>query len=485
MLAKMYPQTESVSAQPLRSSDSHRVIGRTAAVVDVVLVVAAFLPAIKLRELFAGEFPVARWQWVEQLMTIQLLAASWVGYGTLLRLYDGRRTPLAGELRRISWVALLSLLSLRSLALLLDLAFLSRPLALVYVAAAFAATTGFRLFARVRVHDRAFAKRRVIVVGSGSDAAEVCRSLVESGADLVGVIPDGAGDSVPLGTRHLGSLQDAEHIFRREVVDEVLFAVPKTKLFDVEHAFTVAEDLGLETKLCVNFLPNRFSRMTYEEFGGRPLLVFTSAPTHPVQIALKRAFDLVVSAIALILLSPAFLLIAIAIKLTSKGPIFYGQRRTGLNGRDFVLWKFRSMEQDAEKKLASLIERNEMSGPASAPGSVFKLKNDPRVTPIGHLLRRTSLDELPQFWNVFVGEMSIVGPRPLFDVKKYDQRIHCRRISVKPGITCTWQISGRNEIDFARWMQLDLDYIDRWSLRLDLEIFLATIPAVVRGRGAR
>ncbi|HET8733492.1 MAG TPA: sugar transferase, partial [Anaeromyxobacteraceae bacterium] len=181
----------------------------------------------------------------------------------------------------------------------------------------------------------------------------------------------------------------------------------------------------------------------------------------------------------LLALAPLLLGVAAAIKLDSPGPVFFRQRRVGLHGRLFDILKFRSMHRDAEAKLAALRGRNEMSGP------VFKITDDPRVTRVGRLIRRTSIDELPQFWNVLVGQMSVVGPRPPLpsEVAQY-RRWHRRRLSVRPGITCIWQISGRNQIDFDRWMELDLQYIDQWSLANDLRIFLKTIPAVLGARGA-
>jgi lipopolysaccharide/colanic/teichoic acid biosynthesis glycosyltransferase len=181
----------------------------------------------------------------------------------------------------------------------------------------------------------------------------------------------------------------------------------------------------------------------------------------------------------MIALSPLFLLTAILIRATSKGPVFYIQKRMGLNGRKFVLYKFRSMYKGSHLKLSELSHKNEMKGP------IFKIKNDPRITPIGRILRKFSIDELPQLFNVFAGQMSLVGPRPPLpsEVKKYElwQR---RRLSMRPGLTCLWQISGRNRIGFDDWMKLDLEYIDNWSLWLDFKILCKTVPVVLFGVGA-
>jgi exopolysaccharide biosynthesis polyprenyl glycosylphosphotransferase len=216
------------------------------------------------------------------------------------------------------------------------------------------------------------------------------------------------------------------------------------------------------------------------DLDGTPMLTVSATPRQPVALLLKRAIDLVASVAAIAVLAPVFLIAGILVKTTSRGPIFFRQTRVGLNGRKFTLFKFRSMYEDAEGQRAALQDRNEMSGP------VFKIKDDPRITPVGKWMRRFSIDELPQFWNVLAGHMSLVGPRPPIpdEVKKYE-RWQRRRLSMKPGITCLWQVSGRNGVDFEDWMRLDLAYIDTWSLRLDVQILLRTVPVVIIARGAQ
>ena len=215
------------------------------------------------------------------------------------------------------------------------------------------------------------------------------------------------------------------------------------------------------------------------DLDGTLMLTVSATPRQPVALLGKRVIDLVGAAVALVVLSPVCLIATILVKTTSKGPVFFAQERSGLNGRTFKLYKFRSMYRDAEARRASLASRNEMSGP------VFKIKDDPRITPVGKWMRRFSVDELPQLWNVLAGDMSLVGPRPPIpdEVKKYE-RWQRRRLSMKPGITCLWQVSGRNAIDFEDWMRLDLAYIDTWSLRLDVQILLRTVPVVLTARGA-
>jgi exopolysaccharide biosynthesis polyprenyl glycosylphosphotransferase len=210
-----------------------------------------------------------------------------------------------------------------------------------------------------------------------------------------------------------------------------------------------------------------------------PLLSFATTPTSQIQLMLKRALDVALAGFLLLIGMPIAGLIALTIKLTYGGNVLFRQTRCGLNGRSVTLDKFRTMVADAEERRGALLHLNEMNGP------VFKLKSDPRVTRLGRLLRRFSLDELPQFWNVLRGDMSLVGPRPPIpeEVAQY-KRWQRRRLAMKPGLTCLWQISGRNNIDFDRWMQLDLEYIDSWSPMLDLKILLKTVPVVLSGRGA-
>jgi exopolysaccharide biosynthesis polyprenyl glycosylphosphotransferase len=223
-------------------------------------------------------------------------------------------------------------------------------------------------------------------------------------------------------------------------------------------------------------------RVTVDQFGGESVFYYRAQSAAPAHLVVKQVFDYVLGAGLFVLLLPVFGLLALAIRLSSPGPVFYRQTRAGLNGREFTMFKFRSMNLGAEQQQAELAARNEMRGP------VFKVSNDPRVTWVGRLLRRHSLDELPQLWNVLRGEMSLVGPRPLpvEEVKRFDNDTHRRRLSVKPGLTCLWQISGRNDIsDFNDWVRLDLAYIDNWSLWLDLKILIATVPVALFGKGGR
>jgi exopolysaccharide biosynthesis polyprenyl glycosylphosphotransferase len=362
---------------------------------------------------------------------------------------------------------------------------LSRLFFGLYYASAFALLLANRVTVRVLAHAarrRGFNTRTFAVVGLGEMVEGVVEAISahrEWGYLFAGyIVEDGA--QRPPGVKVLGRLSQMGEILETHVLDEVIFGVPREKLEDIEQAVLLCEEQGVRVKVLLNFFPNRSSHMEVEDLEGLPLLTFSSTPTEAAPLVAKRVFDVAVSATLLTLLSPLFAAIALAIKLETSGPVLFRQRRIGQNGREFWLYKFRSMCADAEARVSQLRRHNEMDGP------VFKMRKDPRVTRVGRFLRRTSLDEFPQFWNVFKGEMSVVGPRPPLpsEVRLY-QRWQRRRLSVKPGITCIWQISGRNEIDFAEWMALDLHYIDNWSLWGDVKIVLQTIPAVLWGRGAR
>jgi len=247
----------------------------------------------------------------------------------------------------------------------------------------------------------------------------------------------------------------------------------------MEDLFLSLQEQGIRTRFALNVFPHTRAKVDLEELDGVPLLTFSTSPNRPVQLFVKRAFDVGLAMLLLLIGLPLVGLVALAIKVSMGGAVLFRQTRCGLNGRSFTLYKFRTMVEDAEERQRELLHLNEMDGP------VFKLRFDPRVTAVGRFLRKFSLDEIPQLWNVLRGDMSLVGPRPPIpeEVAQY-QRWQRRRLAMKPGLTCLWQISGRNDLDFDRWMQLDLEYIDNWSPVLDFKILLRTIPVVLSGRGA-
>ena len=278
----------------------------------------------------------------------------------------------------------------------------------------------------------------------------------------------------------LGDAADLEGVLKEHVVDEVFVAGQRDAHHDeMQRAIAVCERFGIPFALPAGGF--RFSRAEpkHKDAVADGYVHYLSVRHRPVQQAIKRAIDILVSATALALLSPLLLAVAAAVKLTSRGPILFRQVRVGQHGRTFNMLKFRSMVINAEELKAKLAAMNEQQGP------VFKMRRDPRITAVGRFIRKYSIDELPQLLNVLRGEMSLVGPRPPIpsEVAKYEawQR---RRLSVRPGLTCVWQVSGRNEITFEQWMYLDMQYIDHWSLRSDLELIARTVPVVLTGRGA-
>ncbi len=278
------------------------------------------------------------------------------------------------------------------------------------------------------------------------------------------------------------STEQLLHFLHEHSVNGVIVNAKHSYFGQVEKAILACELEGVETWLVADFFKTQISRTSFDDFYGRPMLVFHSGPENSWQAVVKQLVDLVGATVLLILASPLFLFAAIAIKFMSPGPIFFKQKRSGLNGQPFTMYKFRSMVTNAEQRQHEILSMNEMTGP------VFKVTKDPRITPIGRWLRKLSIDELPQLLNILRGEMSLVGPRPLpvEEVKRFDDLAHRRRLSVKPGLTCLWQVKGRNDVtNFKDWVRLDLEYIDNWSLWLDFKILWWTVPVVLFAKGAK
>lgn len=286
-------------------------------------------------------------------------------------------------------------------------------------------------------------------------------------------------EEVDLEQNGIDGLVEALH---RHAVGRVVLAFNRTEIDKVQRTIEACEVEGVEAWLNADFIHTSVAKPTYEILAHHPMLVFRASPEWSGAMILKNIIDRVGAAAGLILLSPFFLLIALMIKCTSPGPVFFRQKRAGLHGYPFEMWKFRTMCVDAEAQQAALAAYNFMQGP------VFKVNDDPRVTSIGKWLRRMSIDELPQLWNVLRGEMSLVGPRPLpiYEIEKFARAEYRRRMSMRPGLTCLWQIRGRNIVtNFREWVNMDLEYIDNWSILLDIYILIRTVPVVLLGIGAK
>ena len=343
-----------------------------------------------------------------------------------------------------------------------------------------------------RYRQKGFNFRNILIVGSRQRAVDVIDAIGDrlgSGYSVLGCLEiDEAeiGKKVKNGIQVIGTVDHLEKILWDQVVDELIFAMPLKKIEDADKYIALAEEVGVSVRIIPDWQIHKLmykpeiASIQFEEFLGLPTLAMITTPIRHGELLIKSAFDYAFAAIALVLSVPFFMAVSLAIKITSKGPVFFKQERSGLNGRRFKFYKFRTMVLDAEQKQADIKEKNESDGP------VFKIKKDPRIIPyLGGFLRKTGMDELPQLINVFKGEMSLIGPRPPIpsEVEEYEigQR---RRLSMKPGLTCLWQVTpNRNEVTFDEWMRMDLEYIDNRSLGLDFKIFWKTIWVMLTGSG--
>ena len=471
-------------------SRHHRKVRVLFALADIVLVVLAFGAAYQVRlhllaAAFERRFEISP---TEQALLIGFAIVTWVSIGFWFHLYD--RLENAGpaaiirETTRQTVTGVIAIVLFQYL-LRLDL---SRPFIILLTLFAWVFVCLFRLnsAALVRVVRREFGgPHEIIVVGTGERAISLARKIENSGQEgvrLKGFIADSAEPgplSIQLGESYpVHPLSDLPRLLEKQVIDEIIFAVNSDRLSELEEAFLLCDEDGVRTRLAIDFFPHVNSQMYLDHIGDAPLLTFSATPVDEVRLLVKRFSDFLIAIAGLILLAPVMALVALLIRITSPGPAIFRQERCGLNGRRFMFYKFRSMCNNAEELRATLEERNERR-------TVFKMRNDPRLTPIGRWLRKFSVDELPQLWNVMRGDMSIVGPRPPLpdEVGQYE-RWQRRRLRMRPGLTCLWAISGRDSVDFDTWMKLDMQYIDQWSLALDWKIILRTIPRVLSGKGA-
>jgi exopolysaccharide biosynthesis polyprenyl glycosylphosphotransferase len=433
----------------------------------------------------SGSFHVLRHQ-----LTLDNLLIVCILWGILIYREKGtyiyRTKPYHAILRDVAGVVILgNMLFVAWLFAVNEMVF-DRSFFATFIALDFALLYCLRVTVLVTLH---FIRRKgrnnqtVMVIGTGSLAKEAVDKLKdhpEWGYTVIGLLDWQQMSQlwryrdIPL----IGSINELSDIIRDRQVDYVIFAAEHQHLDKIESAFAICEEMGAQACLVADFLSTSIARKKITEFLGRPAIVYSTTPGDKVQITAKHVLDRVCATAGLVMTFPILLAIALLIRLTSKGPVFFKQERCGLNGKRFRLIKFRTMVEDAEVLRESLRHCNEMDGPA------FKIASDPRITPVGRLLRRSSLDELPQLLNVVRGDMSLVGPRPPMpqEVHEYD-RWQRRKLSMKPGITCLWQVGGRNNTTFDEWMKLDLKYIDNWSLWLDAKILIKTIPAVINATG--
>jgi exopolysaccharide biosynthesis polyprenyl glycosylphosphotransferase len=408
---------------------------------------------------------------------------AWVGVLWLHGLYRPRaRWTIRSEAIAVGRATIVMVLLTLSLLFIFRLPDISRSYLLGLFPAQWALALATRLGLRIafeRMRARGYNLRYVLVVGAGPRAQAFAAKLEdhrELGIRVLGFVDDEAFD-LPRGWHHLGGLAEIERLLHNEVIDEVAVCLPFSK-WDLMNAIAhLCEEEGKIVRVPVDILDRAFAAGRVEELDGTPVYSLVSGPDRIAAFVVKRVFDVAVAGIATVVLAPLFLAVALAIRLREGPPILFRQVRVGLHGRRFEVVKFRTMSLDAEARY------DEVAGSSDTKGAAFKMTNDPRVTPTGRFLRRTSLDELPQLWNVLRGQMSLVGPRPAppREVDAYDLW-HRRRLSMKPGITGLWQVTARRSEQFDDRAELDLSYIDRWSLWLDLKILARTIPAAFDGR---
>ncbi|MGC1482051.1 MAG: sugar transferase [Chthoniobacterales bacterium] len=362
-------------------------------------------------------------------------------------------------------------------AFLLKLEFPSRSVPIL-----FTVTATILLVAKEKIWASIYKRRlarggvaeRILIAGEPAKMKELEAAFTETQRQEIDVI-----ERIDLESQDTKALVDALHTHS---VGRVVLAFNHLELTAVQRAIAACEVEGVEAWLCADFIRTSIARPTYEVLASRPMLVFRTTPDISWALIVKGAFDRLVAAAGLLILFPFLALVGLVIRLTSPGPAVFRQQRAGRYGRPFTMFKFRSMRTDAEMRRGELEAFNLMSGP------VFKLEDDPRITPFGRWIRKTSVDELPQLVNVLLGHMSLIGPRPLpvYEVEQFESAAHRRRLSMKPGLTCIWQIRGRNRVTrFDDWVKMDLEYIDNWSLGLDLWILIRTGPVVLLGLGAK
>jgi exopolysaccharide biosynthesis polyprenyl glycosylphosphotransferase len=364
---------------------------------------------------------------------------------------------------------------------------LSRSFVGLFAAWSWVLLSLFRLNAgrALRAILREFGSRHyVMVVGMTEAALKLGRQIEDArgyGVQLSGFLSDDgdSGGEVALAQRYpVRPLAKLPDLLREHIIDEIIFAVDSRRLSELEEIFLLCDEEGVKTRVAVDFFPHVNSQISLERLGASPLLTFSATPHDEIRLLVKRLTDLGLAGAAVVFLCPLMLLIALLIRLTSPGPAIFRQVRCGLNGRRFVFYKFRSMCHNAEAMRADVEHLSERK-------LAMKIHNDPRLTGVGRWLRKFSIDEWPQLWNVLKGDMSLVGPRPALpdEVEQY-KRWQRRRLRMRPGITSLWAVSGRDAVDFETWMKLDMQYIDQWSLGLDWKILLRTIPHVLSGKGA-
>jgi exopolysaccharide biosynthesis polyprenyl glycosylphosphotransferase len=449
--------------------------------------VVAFFVWDKFRHLTGVSFPIR--VTADEITVIIGFSLLWVIIFNMLGAYSYQRfTSLWKELTNVVKTTFIGVCVFFAAHFFLRFGQIPRTyiLAFTFVNLLFLALEKTALFYLAKeLRKRGINRKRVLIIGNGDKAREfidVVKKNIEWGLDIVGIVK-AAADSLTCsssGVKILGTYEDIEPLLHDNIIDEIIVCLPIDQFGQIRKVIECCEREGVQMRIYSDFFCRLVKKVRVDQPYGMNIISLMATTDDELKLYIKRLLDIWVSGVMLIVLSPLFLILTLLIKATSKGPILYQWNVVGLNKKPFKSWKFRTMVLNADQMKTELLDRNEMAGP------VFKIKNDPRVTKIGKVMRRFSLDELPQLCSVFKGDMSLVGPRPAgpHELARYDSW-HRRKLSVKPGITCLWQVQGRNKIsDFDDWVRLDLEYIENWSLGLDLEILLRTALVVLKGTGS-
>ncbi|GJL63871.1 MAG: UDP-phosphate galactose phosphotransferase [Nitrospirales bacterium] len=463
--------------------------------IDLILLILAFSLSVAIAYTPSGnisfsDFFAIRVK-VENIIFVSAMVILWHSIFSFFQIYESRRlSTLKDECLDLLKSMSLATFVLVTAAVIFNVEIITQGFVLAFWSIGLILIVGSRLVLRfalkqARLNGRNI--RNILIAGTNPRAIQFARDIQakpELGYNLVGFLDEpwaGTDHFKQTGNTIVSDFKNFQSFLRCFVIDEVMIALPvKSYYAQAAQIVEQCEEQGVLIRVLGNMFSPKFAHERVEHFGTHSLLTLQPGALGDQAFFFKRIIDILVSLPILLMLLPFFVLIAIAIKISGKGPIFFAQNRIGRNKRQFRLFKFRTMVPGAEKMLKDIEHLNEVEGAA------FKIEDDPRLTSIGRLLRKTSIDELPQLWNVLKGDMSLVGPRPLpiRDFQEFTEDWHRRRFSVPPGITCLWQVNGRSRLSFEKWMELDMQYIDQWTLWLDLKILLKTIPVVLRGTGA-
>ncbi len=460
-------------------------LGNTFLLIDILFTIFTFLLSFWGRKFITEE----SLNFYSHLFLLPLLVLFIITFLSYFGAYNG---PHKTSLTKYGWAIIRTIILgvgiLLTLLFFLKIEYVSRVVILIFAVAEFVVLFSIRAFAityfksQVKKGEKIL---KVLIIGTRARARELVAALQQQtvwGIEVVGFLdpdPSCKGqmiDGIPI----LGTVENTAECLKNNIIDEVIIAISRSLLGDAEPIVMACEEEGIRLRFMADVFNVQVARMSLSQVNGIPLLTMEPVAQDNQQLFAKRILDLTLTILAIPILIPLFMLVALAIKLDSPGPVFFIQQRVGLRKHIFPMFKFRSMYQDAEEKLKEIEHLNEAEGP------IFKMANDPRATKVGNFIRKTSIDELPQLINVLRGEMSLVGPRPmsLRDVELFDRGIQRKRFSVQPGLTCLWQISGRSNLPFEKWLEFDLKYIENWTFWFDIKILLKTIPAVLYSKGA-